>query len=173
MLAVKLVFSRHAVPYFCVAGFYLVISSTLGRWNPYDWNKHRVRFVQVESFHQGWGDIGIKTTADGAPITINDIPYHEAIGTHAHSRIEVSLKAKGETFSGICGYPDVYKSGTVECKIFDEDKEVFASKPLNKAYRAEAFSLKVPASRRFVLEVRTLNPSNHQAHAAWTNFELQ
>jgi hypothetical protein len=149
------------------------MSSALGRWNPYDWNKHRVRFVQIESFHQGWGEIGIKTTADGTPITINNIPYHEAIGIHAHSRIEVTLKARGKRFSGICGYPDAYKSGSVQCRVLIDDNEVFASKPVNKDNRAEAFSLDVPPSRRFILEVRTLNPSNHQAHAAWANFELQ
>jgi hypothetical protein len=163
----------HTVPYLCVALAYVAISARLGRWNPYDWNKFRVGVIQINSFYQGWGEIGIRTTSEGDPITINGIHFVEAIGTHAHSRIEILTDAKGTKLSGICGYPDNYQVGEVVCRIFDEDREIFASTPLNKDNRVGPFLVTIPRSRQLILEVTSNKQSYRQAHAAWANFELQ
>ena len=59
--------------------------------------------AQATCVKQGWGDLQVGRSCDGAPLVLAGRPFTSGLGTHASSEIIVRLPAGAKRLTGWCG----------------------------------------------------------------------
>lgn len=75
----------------------------------------------------GYGNARVDRSIDGNPLTLQGKVY-KGVGTHADSKMIISLDGKAKRFSALVGVDDeASKNGSVIFKITADGKEVYTS----------------------------------------------
>ena len=128
--------------------------------------------MQVDQVSQGYGELQINKTVEKVPVMVDGTFYPEAFGTHAESRIDVSLLKAGAKLSGACGYPDSAHGGAIICTIEIGSHELYRSEVLSDKARLSQFQVPIAGVQKLTLHVVSAQPGINAAHAVWVDFKV-
>jgi len=130
--------------------------------------------AMIKSFSQSYGRPHINQTVDGNPFTIGPEKFESGIGTHANSKITLSLAGRYKRLTGMCGVDsEAGGKGTLIFKIKDRDKELFSSPLMEKGDPAIKFSVSVEGRQEVELIVEDGGDGINFDHADWVNLRLE
>lgn len=123
----------------------------------------------------GYSNAKANRSIDGNPIRLNGKEYPVGVGTHADSKMIISLDGKGIRFSALVGVDDEATSrGSVIFTVTADGKEVFRSPVMRKGDKPKEVNVKLKGVETLVLEALTTDDGANNDHADWANayFEM-
>lgn len=123
----------------------------------------------------GYSNAKANKSIDGNPITLQGKVYN-GVGTHANSKMTVSLAGKGKQFTALVGVDDeATENGSVVFKITADGKEVFVSSLMRKGNRPYKVNIPLKGVDLLILEALDGGNGNNNDHADWADayFEME
>lgn len=123
----------------------------------------------------GYSNAKANKSIDGNPITLQGKEY-KGVGTHANSKIIVSLEGKGKRFTALVGVDDeTSENGSVVFKITADGKEVFTSPMMKKGNKPAKVNVPLKGINTLILEALDGGNGNNSDHADWAEayFEME
>ncbi|MBI3295706.1 MAG: NPCBM/NEW2 domain-containing protein [Deltaproteobacteria bacterium] len=136
-------------------------------------NRYELMDLSVENSRQGYGILQVDKTVEKAPIVVNGVYYPVGLGTHADSRIDVSLTKQGKTLVGQCGYPDSAHGGAIRCHVEANGRELFKSGVLDDDSRLATFEVPIEGVDKLALLVSPAQVGITADHAVWVDMKIR
>lgn len=130
--------------------------------------------LNIRLMSSGSGNPKVNKSIDGNPITLNGKVY-QGVGTHADSKMIVSLGGKGKRFTALAGLDDESsEKGSVVFRIEADGKEVYKSPLMKKGKKPVKIDVNLKGVDRLVLEVLSGGDGINNDHADWAEayFEM-
>jgi len=123
----------------------------------------------------GYGRAKADWSIDGNPITLQGKVY-KGVGTHADSKMTLSLKGKAKSFKALVGVDDEATSaGSVIFRIVADGKEVYKSPVMRKGNKPAKIDIKLSGVDMLTLEALSAGDGVSNDHADWAEayFEMK
>lgn len=115
----------------------------------------------------GYGNARADRSIDGKPLTLQGKVY-KGVGTHADSKMIVSLDGKAKRFSALVGVDDeASKNGSVIFKITADGKEVYTSPLMRQGNKPSKVDIDLRGVKTLILEALSGGDGINNDHADW------
>lgn len=142
--------------------------------NPMYWFKTGLEDFNVQGVRQDWGTLLVNKSVSAAPLQIAGRRYKTGFGTHANSKIQLTLNKKADFFSGACGVDDAnQKNGSIVCIIISNGKELFRSEVVKGKTKAVEFRVPVTNVNQIDLVLTDAGDGRDYDHADWVDLKLE
>ena len=124
----------------------------------------------------GYGSVKANRSINNHPLSLQGRVYEQGVGTHADSRMIVSLGKRGIRFTSLAGVDDKASSkGSVVFRITADGKVVYTSPLMRKGDKPEKININLKGVDRLILEALSGNDGINSDHADWVNafFEMR
>lgn len=122
----------------------------------------------------GFGQARANRSCNNNPITLCGKVYN-GVGTHAESRMIVSLQGKASKFSALVGVDDESLArGSVQFRIMGDGKELFCSPLMHKGDKPKKVNIQLQGVNTLILEALPGADGINDDHADWADacFEM-
>ena len=128
--------------------------------------------AQVRCVQQGWGTIQSGRSVTESPLCLNGRRYESGIGTHAESKIVITLSGPGQRLTGLAGMDDnPYTREHAESLVFAIEaggREIWRSPDQRTDRPPAVIDVDLAGQAEFVL--RVIGPTA-AGHADWVNLK--
>lgn len=122
----------------------------------------------------GYGNAKANRSIDGNPITLQGKVFEKGVGTHAESKMIISLEGKGKRFTSFVGVDDeVSAQGSVIFRVSTDGKEVYNSGLMKKGDKPKKIDVKLDKVQKLVLEALPGNDGISNDHADWADAYIE
>jgi len=132
--------------------------------------------LEVVRYAQEWRSLQVGRSLDGRPLRVGGQTFTTGFGTHAFSRIQVRVRANGQTLRGRVGIDDeaggptelVFTIRGIDCQL------LYESPPITNNQVAVPFAVPLGGRRDLILSVE-ISPrckDNKNAHADWLDLKV-
>ena len=124
------------------------------------------------SEQQGWGKLARGTSVENHRIRIGGVPYTAGLGTHSHSNLMYALGGCYKRFEAKVGVDDETPGGSVQFRVFTDDKLAFDSGVMHNGDRAKEVNIPLGSAVCIRLEVTDGGDGSQNDHADWADARL-
>ena len=127
--------------------------------------------VDPEAISTGWGKAGLGLTVDGSPIVMGGRTFKKGLGTHAASKLALTLDGKAKSFSALVGISDS-KKGTeacVEFKVIGDGATLWESGLIKAGMAPKPLQVNLTGIKKLELVVGDGGNSINHDHANWAD----
>lgn len=119
----------------------------------------------------GWGTTKRDKSVDGNILSVGGVKYQKGIGTHATSKITLSIPDGARYFIAVAGYDDEVNIGNVKCKMVftvEIDGEIVETSGVLITGQSHTFAIEIPSfAKNITLLVDMSIDNNYYDHADW------
>ncbi|MDR2953603.1 MAG: alpha-galactosidase [Prevotella sp.] len=130
--------------------------------------------LNIRLMTTGYGRAKANQSIDGNPITLQGNVY-KGVGTHADSKITISLDKRAKRFTSLVGVDDeATTAGSVIFRIVADEKEVYKSPVKRKGQKPEKVDVDLKGVDKVILEALSAGDGVSNDHADWAEayFEM-
>ncbi len=131
--------------------------------------------INPATIEQSWGEPKIGRSTDDKEISMDGVVYQKGIGTHANSRIDLTLDGKAEELNAIVGASDSQK-GTMATVIFaikGDGRELWNSGVMTPESPPMAVAVNLKGIQKLLLTVNDAGDGVANDHANWANATIR
>ena len=137
-------------------------------------NKIALSDLNLSMMTSGWSTPKANRSIDKNPITLNGKIYDNGIGTHADSKLILSLEGKAKRFTALVGVDDeVSSTGSVVFRVTADDKLLFESPLMRKGNKPRKIDLKLDGVKTLILEALSGGDGISNDHADWADAYIE
>jgi len=124
--------------------------------------------LNMSNASQDYGAPHAGKSVDSNPLILNGITYPHGLGTHAASRLLVSLQGGATKFEAMAGVDDEKKGhGSVRFQVFVDGKKTLETPVLHGGDAPIPISVDLTGAKRMALVVTDGDDGNDSDHADW------
>ncbi len=128
---------------------------------------------QLRLVSQSWGTLGTDRSVDGATLGIGSQEFLHGLGTHAESKIELTLRKNFRSFSGGCGVDrETNGAGSIECTVLVDGVARFTSGRLTGRDSMRRFDIALENPKIIELVVSDAGDGMNSDHADWVDLQF-
>lgn len=133
-----------------------------------------VEELDLSQMTTGWGQVRRNRSLDGHALSIGGRRYERGIGTHAPSRMRITLGGGSSRFSAAVGVDDEVGAGhgSVEFIVAVDGRERWRSGVMKGGQPAKVLRLELAGARELELRVTDAGDGNREDHADWAEPRL-
>jgi hypothetical protein len=131
--------------------------------------------INPATIEQSWGEAKIGRSTDDKEISMGGVVYQKGIGTHANSRIDLTLDGKAEELNAIVGASDSQK-GTMATVIFaikGDGRELWNSGVMTPESPPMPVAVNLQGIQKLLLTVNDAGDGVANDHANWANATIR
>lgn len=148
--------------------FFLLSAVLLSSIQAQDMKTTRLDSLDLRQVAQGWGSPQKNKSVDKHPLSIGGRTFEHGFGTHADSKVTLSLDGGAGTFTAFAGVDDeVGKKGTVNFKIIGDKKTLWESGITKGGEPAHEVTVALQGIKRLSLIVEDGGDDSSFDHADW------
>ena len=130
-------------------------------------NKVHLNTLNLNLMTTEYGSVRADRSCENRPLTINGKTY-KGVGTHAYSKMIVSLQGKAQSFQALVGVDDeVSPRASVMFRISGDNKVLAESPVMHKGDEPFLLKADLKGVNQAVLEVLPTDDGNNNDHADW------
>ncbi len=124
--------------------------------------------LNMSNASQDYGTPHAGKSVDSNPLILNGVTYPHGLGTHAASRLLVSLQGSATKFEAMAGVDDEKKGhGSVRFQVFVDGKKTLETPVLHGGDAPVPVSVDLTGAKRIALVVTDGDDGNDSDHADW------
>ena len=130
--------------------------------------------LDISKVQQDWGSPRQNKSVDGNPLSIGGTTFERGLGTHALSRLYITLNGKGRKFTAIVGVDDeVEMRGSIAFRILGDGKEIYKSSELRGGQTGQKVDVDISGINILILMVNGGTDGINYDHADWANAKIE
>ncbi len=130
--------------------------------------------LDLSKIKQGWGEPKVDKSVMDGPLSIGGKTFAHGVGTHAESRLYISLDGGSSRFTAIVGVDDNRKGhpASVEFRVYGDGKTLFKSGVLKPGDSAKTVDVDLRGVKTALLYVGSANDGPDNDHADWADAQF-